>query len=242
MRRISTDKETQFNTTRDGLAETFRTHPHTSGIIVSPSHRFIYMKPAKTAGTSILRATLEQTDCEIIHRKDHPERFEKWLAQISDAELKDYFIFTVTRNPWDRFVSNAAYFGIDFREFIANFDEHRKDEQIGIHTLPIHVYSHMEGVRFVDTICRFETLQADMNLILDRLGLERRNLPLVNKSKHKPFSEYYTAEDAEKLAEIYNEDIKLFGYAFDATLSQGHIPQHGTKQNLVDTVRSWFGS
>lgn len=35
--------------------------------------------------------------------------FGEWLANTDDEALSDYFIFSVTRNPWDRFLSTSEY-------------------------------------------------------------------------------------------------------------------------------------
>ena len=90
--------------TREGLAEYLRSHEHPGGIIVCEQPKFVYMKPTKTAGTSILRAGLEKRVPGIFHHKDRPEKFAEWINRITDDELEDYYIFTVVRNPWDRLV------------------------------------------------------------------------------------------------------------------------------------------
>lgn len=190
---------------RDGLAKYLRSHEHPGGIIICERLKFLYMKPAKTAGTSILRATLEKKIPGIVHHKDHPEQYEEWLGRISDEALKDYYIFSVVRNPWDRLVSVAAYLKIPLKRFLNNFDDYRKDEYIRIHSLPLSLYTHFNGMPFVDYICRFECLQADMNLVSDRLGLAREKLPFKNRSKHDHYSLYYSPEDMQKAVSIYME-------------------------------------
>lgn len=102
---------------KNGLTKYFQNHPHQRGIIVSPKKKFIYMKPAKTAGTSILRGILEVHFQDIIHKKDHPKKFLRWLKNLSDEKLDGYFIFSVCRNPWDRVVSIAHYFDISLAVF-----------------------------------------------------------------------------------------------------------------------------
>ena len=200
---------------RSGLAAYLRSHEHVGGIIVCEKPKFIYMKPAKTAGTSILRVGLEKRVPGIFHHKDHSEQFRRWLNQISDEELDEYFIFSVVRNPWDRLVSIAAHFQIPLSEFVNNFSEYLQDYKMRMHSLPLSIYTHFDGKQFADFYCRFECLQADMNLVFDRLGLKREKLGFVNQSKHDHYSLYYTDTEKKLVESFYQKDIEYFGYMFE---------------------------
>ena len=201
---------------RSGLADYLRCHQHPGGIIVCEQPKLVYMKPTKTAGTSILRAGLEKRVAGIFHHKDHPQQFQQWLDRITDEELQAYFIFSVVRNPWDRLVSVAAYFQIPFKKFANNINEYLKDEEIRLHCLPLFLYTHCNEEPFVDLICRFECLQPDMNLVFDRLGLQRERLAFVNRSKHDHYSSYYSDAERKVVASIYRKDIEYFGYMFES--------------------------
>lgn len=201
---------------RAGLASHLRSHEHPGGIIVCEQSKFIYMKPAKTAGTSILRASFEKEVSGIFHLKDQPDQFQEWVNRITDEELEEYYIFSVVRNPWDRLVSLAAYFKVPFKEFIQNIDDYWEDKNIRIHSLPLSLYTHIGDSQFVDFICRFECLQPDINLVFDHIGINRQQLPYVNRSKHKHYSCYYTEYEIKKVQEIYKNDIKNYGYSFQS--------------------------
>jgi hypothetical protein len=174
------------------------------------------MKSAKTAGSSILRGMLEKQIAGIVHQKDHPDEFNGWLKKITDRDLEEYFIFSVVRNPWDRVVSITSYFDIPLGDFLRNFNEHIQNEVIRSHSLPLSLYTHKDDVMFVDMVCRMESLQPDINLILDRIGLPRQSLPFMNTSSRRHYSEYYQDEDQELVAEIYKDDIRNFGYMFQS--------------------------
>ncbi len=197
---------------RKGLSNYFRSHPHPGGIIVCENMKFIYMKPTKTAGTSILRGYFEKNITGIIHYKDNPSQFQSWLDSINDEELKKYFIFAVVRNPWDRLVSVASYFKIPFKDFILNIEKYWENPDIRIHSLPLHLYTHVNGRKFVDAICRFENIQSDFDSICDQIGINKATLPIVNKSKHEHYSIYYGHRENEILNKLYAKDIELFHY------------------------------
>jgi len=205
----------RYISNKEGLSQYLAGHEHTGGIIVSIAKKMIYMKPTKTAGTSILRNCLEKKIEGIIHGKDHPVEFDKWLKNITDEQLEDYFIFSVVRNPYDRLVSIASYFKIPFADFAADIEKYRQEQNVKIHSLPLHLYTHAHGRPFVDYICRFECLQFDFNIVCDHLGIERMPLPHVNKSKHRHYTTYYNQAARRTVENIYKKDLQYFGYSFE---------------------------
>lgn len=199
---------------RKGLSKYLRNHEHLRGIIVCPERKFIYMKATKTAGTSVLRGVLEPNIPGILHQKDQPDKFQTWLDGIDDKALEDYFIFAIVRNPWDRVVSITTYFDIPLDDFLNRFDHYCQDEKIRIHALPLYLYTHFNGIQFVDSICRFESLQPDMNLVFDQINLPRTQLPFLNTSEHQHYSTYYEPNEIDLVEKRYQKDIDLFGYMF----------------------------
>lgn len=203
---------------RKGLSHYLATHPHFGGVVVSKERRFIYLKSCKTAGTSILHGYLEKEVPDLIYRRRDP-RFQAWFDEITDSDLSNYYMFTVVRNPWDRVVSLAHYFKMSVDEFIGNIEKHRRNPEIHIHTLPCHSYSHMNGRQFVDRICRFESLQADINLVLDAIGVRRERLPHKNRTHHSHYSSYYVPTTRQHVADIFHDDVTLLGYMCEDEVS-----------------------
>ena len=194
------------------------------------------MKPPRTAGTSILRNFLEHTIDGIINTKDHKQEFAEWLANITDGQLEEYYIFSVVRNPWDRLVSAANYLGIPLTKLIQDWAVYQEDSNIAVHSKPLHFFTHHTGLRFVDTICRIETLQSDMNLVCDHLGIDRPVLTHVNATKHDHYSKYYEENEINFVREIYALDIQYFGYEFEENIEM----QYHNRQSVISRIRKKF--
>lgn len=218
---------------RTGLQEHFKSMGDRPGIIVCPEHKFIYMKPPRTGGTSILRNFLAGRFDELLNSKDHAKSFGEWLANTNDEELSEYFIFSVTRNPWDRFLSVSKYLGIPMSRLIRNWDTYQEVDQVRIHTRPINFYTHYNSRQFVDRVCRFETLQADINLVSDCLGIERSRLPVANATRHDHYSKYYKEDAIEFVRDVYELDIKYFGYEFEMPVSKQYTKERSLLGKLV---------
>jgi hypothetical protein len=111
------------------------------------------------------------------------------------------------------------------------------------HVMPqVRYLTDAHGELLVDFVGRFENLQADFGHVCRVLGFGECDLPRVNVSQahagglfsrrtlyrlagalrghlgspeRKDYRAYYDEETREKVAEIYREDIRMFGYAFD---------------------------
>ena len=222
---------------RTGITDYLKNHEHPRGIIVCPEKKFIYMKATKTAGTSVLRGVLMPQLSSIFHQKDQPEMYQDWLDKINDKVLEDYFIFTIVRNPWDRVISITSYFDIPLDDFLNKFDYYCQDERIRIHSLPLCLYSHNGESQFVDTICRFESLQPDMNLVFDRINLPRTRLPFLNTSKHQHYSTYYKQDEIDQVEKLYEKDIRNSGYMFEDNYPEKTSSGKGPSSKLFSKLR-----
>ncbi len=200
---------------RAGLADYLRAHPHPGGIVVCEERRWIYMKACRTAGTSILRSTLEpRLGGSIVHFKDHPERFGRWLERLNDAALADYFVFTVVREPWDRAVSVASHFKIPVERYVRQYwTIMQEDRTVWTHSLPLYCYCQLpDGRRFADHVARFEDLGAEWPAIATRLGVGGVPLAHTNHSGRPKERLPDEAELKRRVYELYARDVALFGY------------------------------
>lgn len=206
---------------RHSMREWLLTHPANSSIIVCENGRWIYMKIPKVAGTSILRGFLEQKVSGVIHKKDKPVEFRRWLHRITNRDLKTYFVFSFVRNPWSRAKSAASYFrdirkgayfqspSFTFDSLVGNWQKVRSENPaFASHAIPQHVYTHAGERCVVDYIGRFENLQTDFASVCKVIGCHG-TLPRLNESHHTCV---YSDTARETIGRIYRRDIELFGY------------------------------
>lgn len=189
--------------------------------MISHKHKCIFIHNNKTGGTSISKFLINDglpkcKHCTILE-------YKKKYGDFFDS----YFKFTIVRNPWDKLISQYFFRvgdnsqgghlflkkymkkkkNISFKEFL------QKPFPIG-HVQQFSRISDENGDVLLDFVGRFENLQEDFDTICDKIEIPRQQLPHVNKTKHKHYTEYYDDETKSIVAEKYAKDIEYFGYKF----------------------------
>ena len=139
-------------------------------------------------------------------------------ARIDDEIWRDYYKFCVERNPWDRVVSLYYWRTRDKKsppsipEYVASKAPNSlKRKGIGLYTI--------DGNVVVDKVCLFENLTKDLEEVRQIVGIpEPLELPRA-KSKFRPAQKSYHEalgeKEKERIAKLFSDEIKLFGYTFD---------------------------
>lgn len=147
-------------------------------------------------------------------------------------KFRAYFKFAFTRNPFDRLVS--AYFhlkrgGMQRRvspwiertilpyEAFSDFVRHglrNEDVRSDLHFRPQHSFiCDRRGKLQTDFLGRFERLDRDFATVAATLGVNAE-LPELNKSDRQPYQSYYDSTTEKIVANLYDKDLRLFGYEF----------------------------
>ena len=173
--------------------------------MTSAKCKFIFVHVTKTGGTSIQRA--------LNIRTDHVPA-SKIREKVGKNKWSSYFKFSFVRNPFDKIVSQSHYNGSDFGFKNSTFKQYVKAWSEG-HRIswypPFNLFYIDEKLDFIG---RFENLQEDFDIVCDKIGIARQQLPRANKSEHKHYTEYYDEETKQIVAEKHAKDIEYFGYKF----------------------------
>lgn len=189
--------------------------------MISHKHKFILILPPKTASTTLVSALMDFVDIsKIIYQPERGtfdflengssgDRKHAKLITYSSEYINTYKLYGVVRNPYERMVSwwlwhssfsqeNKSF--LDFLKFSSQW-------------MKISYYKYF-GNRKIG-ILRYENLASDFACFCDEVGIARQQLPHVNKTNHKHYTEYYDEETREIVAQKYAQDIEYFGYRFD---------------------------
>lgn len=181
--------------------------------MINHKHKFIFVRVAKTASSSII-TKLPETFNTCKGWKYDCNHIPLWhLKKILNKSIFDtYFKFAFVRNPFERAVSIVKYvnqfpaLACGLKEFyIKNFLNKQERAKYSSQ------YDFTKGCDFVG---KFENLQKDFNTVCDKIGIAREELPHENPTKHKHYTEYYDEETKQIVAEQYAKDIEYFGYKF----------------------------
>ena len=143
---------------------------------------------------------------------------------VTSRQYREYFKFTVVRDPWNRIYS--AYRNLTTDEF------HRRNLGItgnpslrsflrrfaGRDMLRPQTYwiSDFDGRIPLDYIIRFEDLESGFREVAARLGDETLSLPYQNKGGSGSYRDRYDHDTAAMVREYYREEIEIFGYSFQS--------------------------
>ncbi|WP_395657832.1 hypothetical protein [Nocardioides sp.] len=213
-------------------------------MIVSHEHRLIFLKTRKTAGTSveialsricgpddtITRLTDEDEELRRSRGGRGPQHFEspplpekafnhmpaRGVRLVVGPDVwRDYFRFTIERNPWDLVVSQ--YYWRYRNEEAPPFDDFvRRPVVVKLADKNARIY-RLRGEIAVDRVLRFESLASDLAELWAERGLPGSpELPHA-KSHSRParsYRELYTDETRDLVGNLFAGVVRDLGYEF----------------------------
>jgi hypothetical protein len=201
-------------------------------MIVSYKHKFVFVKTKKTAGSTLEKLMFPYLGpkdvCTGSPRDDTPrintsstDGHASW-AKIQAAypsEFRDYFKFTIERNPWDKVVSSyywhqeikpAQFANMDFETYVMTCD-----------LLPVDWlnYTDRQGVRRVTAAYKYEEMDVMYEDLNQRFGLDIKdwgNTKLKGDiRKERDYRKLHTDATIERVAQLFANEIKSFGYKYE---------------------------
>jgi len=215
-------------------------------MIVSRGRRYIFVHIPKTGGTALALALEARAMADDVLVGDTPKAQRRkarlkgvatagrlWkhstlsegLGLYTEAEARDWFTFTLVRNPWDRMVSyyhwlraqSFAHPAVGLAQSLG-FSDFLAHPQIAasIRTNPYGSYLRLpDGTEAARAFLRLEHLEEDGAALAVHLGFALFPLARSNASERRPdWRSYYSDADAEQVAQIAAADIARFGYSF----------------------------
>jgi hypothetical protein len=203
-------------------------------------HRCIFVHIPKCAGISVVKSLFGDFECGHTNLK-------RYQIMFGPREFKNYFKFTVVRNPYDRLVSAFLFLkkgGMnekdkrwseknlspydDFDAFMKGW-VNKNNVRAALHFRPQCSFICLEKNRpGLDFIGYYENLEPDFSFICRKLKMNSTLFETNrNLSRKKDYREYYTDETRKIAADVYADDIRVLGYSFDNSNLQNQLAMRG---------------
>jgi hypothetical protein len=186
---------------------------------------FTFIRIPKNASTSIYRKlgklnTITDDSMSILADSNtHRGIFAPSHCRLSQAvevlgkDILDKIVFTVVRNPFDRMVSQY-FFALKQKlvkfQSLENFIDFCGETK----TIASLSQSYYLDIDTEINILRFENLEEDFKKLFEQngIGILYSGLGHINKTKHKPFQQYYNPTLRAKVKALWAEDFERFDY------------------------------
>ncbi|MEN8805742.1 MAG: sulfotransferase family 2 domain-containing protein [Wenyingzhuangia sp.] len=205
--------------------------------MINKTKKFVFIHVPKCGGSSIQKCNYFNCWSGSSHLT--LENYHKLIFNSNS-----YKYYSIVRNPWSRMLSvytywkqmtpNHKYYRFDkeackviqdndmsFKEFIVKLLEPKVYFHIVgdpnkemVHLRSQYSFFTVGGQYKMDFVGRMENLQEDFDFICEDIGIPRQELPHVNKSSHKQYTEYYDDETIDVISKVYKDDIERFNYKF----------------------------
>ena len=201
------------------LVELYKHEKLCQTIAFNENAKVIYLRPPRTASTSMLRGFLELKVPGFHDFKRNPNIYNKWSKSLTENSLNKYLVITSVRNPYDRTISilgnrkfpklrinNLHDFLYSYNNLFINEHKHR------MHIEPFSVLNFFKSEKQFDFEIRFETLQEDHKELCKLLQIKHSDLPILMSSNRDNYKKYYDAKLIKMVNKIYYNDFKFHNY------------------------------
>ncbi|MCO4824419.1 MAG: sulfotransferase family 2 domain-containing protein [Amylibacter sp.] len=214
-------------------------------MIISLGRKYIFVHIPKTGGTSLALALEGKAMKDDVLVGDTPKAKQRrkrlkdvqtsgrlWkhskLADVyglvDQAQMENYFVFTLVRNPWDRMVSYYHWLkdqtfdhphvalakSVGFSPFLNDGLTQAMMANDGA----ARYVSDQTGVDRCNLYIRLEHLAQDVEILEDAIGVRLGLVPHENRSDRGAYQRYYSDGDRTLVGELFADDVARFGYGF----------------------------
>lgn len=203
-------------------------------MLLSDDPPFLFFAMNKTGSTSIeevLRPYDRWVHRNVLRARYYLRPRDAIFRHAAPVDVRDLvarrrwersFTFCFVRNPFDRLVSIYHFHrqGGQKRHPLASevgFEEWLERGGTGSAGRSQAAFvSDRNGSCVLDFVGRFESIERDVERVLDTLGIEG-HLPRRNPSQHRHYTEYYSDRARAIVERRFRDDLERFGYAFGET-------------------------
>lgn len=172
-----------------------------------------------------------ETEFGIVGARGPDVKDQPWRNHMSAAAIKKrlppsvwegYHKICNIRNPWDKTVS---FFHMQFKDIksakpediFASFRVWLKEARIVGKDTDIYF---IDGRPVADDYIKYDSMLQDFSVISNKLDLEvEMALPQAKSGSRGavklPFCDYYDSDSKQKVADMYPDEIRAFGWRFD---------------------------
>lgn len=213
-------------------------------MLISYSHKFIFIHSYNTAGASIKEALKEYGGEPEKFKINRPLKklgdktnflYEQWQGIIYHAKAREikrelpeeiysnFYKFAFVRNPWARLVSEYHFIRQEpwspYHQVIKsmqNFEEHIEWTLNARKEKLLYkdFVTDYDGKLIVDFVGRYETLEQDFYDICKVLNINA-SLPPSKNLIQRDYRTYYNEKTRKLIEDYLKEDIEFFGYTFE---------------------------
>jgi hypothetical protein len=207
---------------------------------ISHRHKFVFISVPKTGSTTVRKALNEHSDVRSDKDFSYPFHISAYALKKRFMEngwnWDDYFKFSFVRNPWAVQVSRWSYihksatrklfespnklqesaneFTLKSRETLKRHKTFKEYVIANVSQSDRFIFDKDDGSLMMDFVGRQERLQGDFDIVCDRIGILRMELPFVNTTEHGHYAAYYDDESREAVAKSCAREVEVFGYEF----------------------------
>lgn len=215
-------------------------------MIISHKYKFIFIKTRKVAGSSIEKFLYPYLDHKTdvltgspsdgVPQLNLPKILKKpngsgaghasykHAKQILQNNIKDYFIFSAERNPWDKCISSYKFHksignvSCGINEFISLEKIRNKQTNVVFSPLPLDwpLYTYQNKV-ITNKIIKFENINNDLQEIIAHLSIPANINDFTSIRLKQTAAKQYTLnkQSINKIHKLFSREINYFNYTYE---------------------------